>query len=473
MKKSFFKFDLNLNFRSTLKLINILSFFGVMGLLGIITLISYYQKMQVDEMSYLNNLTQDIKDIRYYGSQLHQFYNNASLTKDKEAENQAKKMFTTAHNDLLEMVKKFPEKKEELEKIDNYLDIANEAGLAMIQVYTLAGIESGNHVMMDPESGFNVIIGRFYKELDGFLGFISEKNKVVSDKLVFLSKVNLVVVVINGILLLVTLFFGFNFLIRNVLKKSIDHLNQNVIQIRNGNESLIQVSTELNENINQTAASLEETSASLEEINSMVATNTKHTSQLAELCKEGYESGEKAAQQLQELIASMKLINESSVKISEITNMIEEISFQTNLLSLNAAVEAARAGEQGRGFSVVADAVRQLAFRSSESAKEISNLTKDTAHKIKVGFDLAEKSFGLFNNVKDLVQKISVLSKEVSEASLQQQSGIEQITQVVQQLDSTNQSNASTSNAVKDNVSKTNQEVESLNHFVDDLKKAI
>lgn len=464
---------INLNFKSTLRLINLISFFGVMTLLGIITLISFYQKTQVDEMSYLNSLTQEIKDIRYYGSHLHQLYTNASLTKSSEAAEEGKKIFALAHKELLEMVKRFPEKKEELEKIDNDLDIANEAGLAMIHVYNLAGIEAGNNVMLDPDSGFNVIIGRFYKELDSFLGFISEKNKVVSDRLVLLSKINLAVVILNGVILLTTLFFGFNYLIRNVLRNSVDHLNQNVVQIRKGNDSLVQVSAELNENINQTAASLEETSASLEEINSMVATNTKHTTQLAELCKEGYESGEKAAVQLQELISSMKVINESSGKINEITNMIEEISFQTNLLSLNAAVEAARAGEQGRGFAVVADAVRQLALRSSDSAKEINNLTKDTSEKIKTGFDLAEKSFTLFNNVKDLVQKISVLSKEVSEASLQQQTGLEQITQVVQQLDTTNQNNASTSGAVQDNVAKTNTEVESLNQFVDELKKAI
>ncbi|NUM58766.1 MAG: hypothetical protein HUU56_09055 [Bdellovibrionaceae bacterium] len=473
MIKKFLDEKLDLNFRSTLKVINLLSFFGVMTLLGIISFISLKQKNYVEEINYLNELTQDIKDIRYYGSQLHQFYTNASLTKDLSAETSGKEMFAKAHSELVDMVKKFPEKKEVLESIDNQLDIANEAGLAMIHVYNLAGIEAGNNVMKDPDSGFNVIIGKFYKELDGFMDFITKKDEEAAQRLVFLSKVNLVVVVINAVVLLLTLFFGFNFLIRNVLKRSIEHLNQNVIEIRKGNESLVVVSDELNQNINNTSASLEETSASLEEINSMVSVNTKHTSQLAELCRVGYESGEKASMQMQDLISSMKLINEASVKINEITSMIEEISFQTNLLSLNAAVEAARAGEQGKGFAVVADAVRQLAIRSSDSAKEISLLTKDTDHKIKTGFELAERSFDLFNNMKNLVQKISVLSKEVSEASLQQQSGIEQITHVIQQIDSNNQNNANSSGTVKENVHKTNTEVESLNQFVEELKKAI
>jgi len=128
-----------------------------------------------------------------------------------------------------------------------------------------------------------------------------------------------------------------------------------------------------------------------------------------------------------QVIATMGSINESSKKIVDIISVIDGIAFQTNILALNAAVEAARAGEQGRGFAVVASEVRSLAQRSAAAAKEIKSLINDSVDKVGVGSRLVEQAGSTMDEVVDSVRRVTDIVSDISAASQEQSTGIEEI----------------------------------------------
>ena len=142
------------------------------------------------------------------------------------------------------------------------------------------------------------------------------------------------------------------------------------------------------------------------------------------------------------MVGTMDAISESSTKIAEIISVIDGIAFQTNILALNAAVEAARAGEQGRGFAVVATEVRNLAHRSAEAAKEIKSLIGASVERVEAGSRLVSDAGSTMSDIVAQVKRVSDLIGEISAATLEQTSGIGQVSQAVSQLDQVTQQNA-------------------------------
>jgi methyl-accepting chemotaxis protein len=138
----------------------------------------------------------------------------------------------------------------------------------------------------------------------------------------------------------------------------------------------------------------------------------------------------------------MGSINDSSKKIVDIIGVIDGIAFQTNILALNAAVEAARAGEQGRGFAVVASEVRNLAQRSAAAAKEIKTLIGDSVDKVDAGSRLVAEAGITMSEVVDSVKRVTDIMAEITAASHEQSTGIEQVNQAVGQMDQVTQQNA-------------------------------
>jgi methyl-accepting chemotaxis protein len=169
----------------------------------------------------------------------------------------------------------------------------------------------------------------------------------------------------------------------------------------------------------------------------------------------------------------MSEISNSSRKIEEILNVIDDIAFQTNLLALNAAVEAARAGEQGRGFAVVAEAVRNLAQKSGAAAKDISSLIKENVAKSKQGVGIANSSEQVFKNILDSVKKVSDLSTEIASGSREQAVGIEQISKAMNQLDQAIQGNAASAEESAASSEEMSAQAASLLKLVDELKAVV
>ncbi len=192
----------------------------------------------------------------------------------------------------------------------------------------------------------------------------------------------------------------------------------------------------------QQAASLEETASSMEELTSTVRNNADNARQADQLAASARQLAERGGNVVEQAVEAMQAINASSNEIAEIIGVIDEIAFQTNLLALNASVEAARAGEQGRGFAVVATEVRNLASRSADAAKEIKELIRDSVEKVSTGSELVNASGETLGEIVNSVKKVGDIVAEISAASAEQATGIDQVNRAVTAMDEVTQQNA-------------------------------
>ncbi len=232
-------------------------------------------------------------------------------------------------------------------------------------------------------------------------------------------------------------------------------------------------SQQLSAGSSEAAASLEETVASIEELSSMVKLNADHAKEANALSQKSRESAEQGEREITKLIGAMEGIASGSKKIEEIITVIDDIAFQTNLLALNAAVEAARAGEQGKGFAVVAEAVRNLAQRSAAAAKDITTLIQDNVSQSESGARVASQSGTVLKDIVNSVKKVSDLNSEISVASQEQASGLEQISKAMNQLDQATQGNAASSEEVAASSEEMSAQAVTLADLAGDLHTLI
>ncbi|WP_304438309.1 methyl-accepting chemotaxis protein [Duganella sp. Leaf126] len=212
------------------------------------------------------------------------------------------------------------------------------------------------------------------------------------------------------------------------------HMASASAQIAAGNHDLSQRSAEQ-------AASLEETSSSMEELTSTVKQNADSARQANTLALSASEVAVKGGALVAQVVETMGSISASSNKIADIISVIDGIAFQTNILALNAAVEAARAGEQGRGFAVVASEVRNLAQRSAAAAHEIKALIEDSVDKVGSGARLVDQTGATMQEIVGSVQRVTGIMGEITSASQEQASGLDQIRAAIVQMDGLTQQN--------------------------------
>lgn len=186
-------------------------------------------------------------------------------------------------------------------------------------------------------------------------------------------------------------------------------------------------SSEISDQINKQASSVEETSASMEQLAATVQQNAASMEQTQHLVNETSQAVQSGGQTVGRAVATMSDIRSASQRIADITQVIESIAFQTNILALNAAVEAARAGEHGKGFAVVAQEVRALAARSANAVKEIETLIEDTLQKVTEGHTLSEQTRQAMTSIIDHMDNINQLVTEINHASREQSAGINQV----------------------------------------------
>ncbi|AFA48528.1 methyl-accepting chemotaxis protein [Acetobacterium woodii] len=208
-------------------------------------------------------------------------------------------------------------------------------------------------------------------------------------------------------------------------------------QVSDSSQGLAQGSTEQ-------ASSIQELTASITEIADQTKNNAVNANKARELAADVMGNAEKGNVQMLEMQRSMVDINQSSVDISKIIKVIDDIAFQTNILALNAAVEAARAGQHGKGFAVVAEEVRTLAARSADAAKETTGLIEGSINKVQVGTRIADETADALNEIVDGITKVNDLIGNIAEASNEQASGIAQINMGVEQVAQVVQQNSAT-----------------------------
>ncbi len=254
------------------------------------------------------------------------------------------------------------------------------------------------------------------------------------------------------------------------------YLRQIVHGISEAGESVNGVSVELASTSDQVsqgasaaASSLQETLASLEELTAMVAQNSKYAVEASDIASHSADKARSGEKEVGLLVDGISRVAESSMKIEQIIQVIDEIAFQTNLLALNAAVEAARAGEQGKGFAVVAEAVRNLAQRSSKAAHEITQMIKDDVRKISEVNRQASRSGEVLQEILNSALKVAAILREISTASQEQAVGLQQINKAMHELDLTTQSNAKSSDMMAQSSAHMNTQACSLKVLVDKL----
>lgn len=200
--------------------------------------------------------------------------------------------------------------------------------------------------------------------------------------------------------------------------------------------------TDLSSRTEQQASNLEETASSMEELAGTVRQNSDNSRQANVLAAKAAEVAVNGGQLIDQVVSMMSSINESAQKIADIIGVIDGIAFQTNILALNAAVEAARAGEQGRGFAVVAAEVRTLAQRSANAAKDIKALISDSVGRIRSGNELADRSGSTMKDVVTAIKRVNDIMAEIAAASVEQATGLDEISKAVNQMDDMTQQNA-------------------------------
>ncbi|MBU5614659.1 methyl-accepting chemotaxis protein [Geomonas azotofigens] len=233
------------------------------------------------------------------------------------------------------------------------------------------------------------------------------------------------------------------------LKEMNEGLAHIVGDVRTGAESIATATEEiaagnadLSQRTEEQASALEETASSMEELTSTVKQNADNAQAANQLAINASGVAVKGGEVITRVVRTMESITDSSKKISDIIGVIDGIAFQTNILALNAAVEAARAGEQGRGFAVVAAEVRSLAQRSAAAAKEIKALIEDSVSKVQDGSRLVEEAGRTTQDIVTSIKRVTDIMAEISAASLEQSSGIEQVNTAITQMDDVTQQNA-------------------------------
>ncbi len=213
-------------------------------------------------------------------------------------------------------------------------------------------------------------------------------------------------------------------------------------EVSNATAEVSLSTTDLSQRTEEQAASLEQTSAGMEQMLATVRKNAESAQQASDAAGSTRGTADRGGQVVAQAIEAMTLIEQSSVKVSDIIGVIDEIARQTNLLALNAAVEAARAGDAGRGFAVVASEVRSLAQRSSQAAKDVKDLITTSDGQVKSGADLVRRTGASLDEIVTSIKGVADIVQEIASASAEQAIGIEQINKALTQMDEVTQQNS-------------------------------
>jgi aerotaxis receptor len=255
-------------------------------------------------------------------------------------------------------------------------------------------------------------------------------------------------------------------LMRRSLGSIVGDVNRGIEVVTPAARDIAQGNEDLSSRSEQQAASLQQTASSMEQITATVGQNAENARQASQLSGEASRAVSESGEVMGQVVNTMGRITASSEKMAVIIGTIDSIAFQTNILALNASVEAARAGEHGRGFAVVAEEVRNLAGRSADAAKEIRDLIDGSGREIENGAELVRRAEAAIESVVTSVTRVNDIMGDISAASQEQSTGINQINQAVAQMDGVTRQNAERVQASARAAASLEAQVESLGHSI-------
>lgn len=314
---------------------------------------------------------------------------------------------------------------------------------------------------------------RYFDQFRGILSeFISEEERLmairntVNDENALLAK-NTLLWGGAGVVALTLLFSWMLALnLHRPIQGAIHRLQEGADQSAASAGQLASSSRVLSEASSEQAGSLEETASSLEQMTAMTQRSADQARQAATIVQESAETYEKTDKLMEKLTESMTEITQISQDSFRIIKTIDEIAFQTNLLSLNAAVEAARAGQAGKGFAVVAEEVRTLAQRAAQAAKDTAELIEQTVQKVQSGSEWVQTVDSSYDQVAERFRELEGIIADLAGASQEQASGIRQVATGVSAMDQTVQRNASIAQETSASSEELNSQAEGLRHVV-------
>ncbi len=256
---------------------------------------------------------------------------------------------------------------------------------------------------------------------------------------------------------------------RHKLVETIKEVNDASICIMNASEKLAKGNIELSRRTEAQAASLQQTAASMEQMASTIRSSTEYSLTGNDMMMSSKSSIDEAGNIIIQTTSNIEEVYEASTKIRNITKIIEDIAFQTNILALNASVEAARAGDQGKGFAVVASEVRNLAQTTQSSVKDITDLVDNAYDKINKATETAHQSQEIFDDLRIKIDETANIMKGISSAAVEQQAGVEQVNRAVSEMDGATQMNNAlvndAENASRDLVNQANSLQKAMKFF--------
>lgn len=293
-------------------------------------------------------------------------------------------------------------------------------------------------------------------------------NKAATSAITFLIITMLVTIAVLSIL---------GKMISNMITKPIQHaigeLTKGSSEVSAASAQVEAASHALAEGTQEQSASIQETSSTLEETASMVQQNNENTKQAAIMAKNAKEYAQKSNKEMSTMMVSMGDLKQSSNEIAKIIKVIDEIAFQTNLLSLNAAVEAARAGDAGKGFAVVAEEVRSLAQRSAQAAKDTASIIEKNISLSEGSADIAKNVNESLTQIDEEAKKVAELLEEISTATDEQARGISEINKAVQQMEQVVEENAATSEESASAAQELSSQAENVGDIVRSLIRLV
>ncbi|MDD4976408.1 MAG: methyl-accepting chemotaxis protein [Bacteriovorax sp.] len=491
------------------------------GLSFIISFTYFKIKTIQDYANAENKLSQSmhqIQDIKFSTLQIQQFLTDASLTFDQESISEAKKYEEMSIKTSDSLRESMPALGQDILLLKVNINKFYSNGMLMFQAYKAEGKVAGDKIMK-AENGFDQTSTQLGANLDKINLYVEALLKKSQQDLNNYISTTLIILFVSS---LITLLLICSILVSVVqrtkpLATTVNLLSEASLQIKNASTEIAESSAQLSEASVIQAASLQETSASVEEISAMVSANSENAMQSSIVSEQSLSMAEKGKEVVSQMTLAigninssnneiMAQINDTNKEIENIVKIINEIGaktkvindivFQTKLLSFNASVEAARAGEQGKGFSVVAEEVGNLAEMSGAAALEITKmldgsiktveeivknskdkigkLISDSKEKVAVGTRVASECEMVLNDIVLSVASVSKMMTEISTASQEQSNGVNEINKALAQLDQVTHKNvvsASESTSIGkillEQAENLDLNVKSLNQIVD------